>query len=292
MLLTTSWTLDLSFIGTLLVFALYKYATRNFKYWEKRGVHYEKPLPFIGSLGDVFFMRCTIGLWLKRLYDQVPGHNYFGIFVFDEPRLVIRSKELVKQILIKDFHNFDDRTFAAPNHNEFEKNWLFAIKNPDWKIVRSKMTPLFSSGRLKKMFHLMLNISEDMKKYLDQHIGNIELKSISCFYAVDVIAQCAFGIKPNSFEGDSEFYRMGRRVWAFNFRNGLVQIAYLFRQTWVNYFKINFLEESVEKYMLDVFMKTLSLRHGKVGAANDLIDIINELKQNEQFREDLHFGKD
>lgn len=48
---------------------------------------------------------------------------------------------------------------------------------------------------------------------------DIDCKDLTCRYANDVIASCAFGIKVNSqFEVDNEFFMMGKEtVSSFNF---------------------------------------------------------------------------
>jgi len=49
---------------------LYIYFMRNFNFWKKRGIPYEKPLPFVGNLKDAFLQKLDIGQNLKQIYDQ------------------------------------------------------------------------------------------------------------------------------------------------------------------------------------------------------------------------------
>ncbi|RZC37339.1 p450 domain containing protein, partial [Asbolus verrucosus] len=138
---------------------------------------------------------------------------FFGIFVFDTPHLIIRSPELIKTILVKDFNNFDDRNFAFAAHDPLVSSMLFANKNPEWKPVRAKMTPVFTSGKLKCMIPLINEIGETMNKYIEKNISNfsLEAKEICAKYSTDVIAKCAFAINANSFKSE-RFGMLGTKL--------------------------------------------------------------------------------
>ncbi|KAJ4429425.1 Cytochrome P450 6j1 [Periplaneta americana] len=86
---------------------------RNFNFWKKLGIPYLKPIPFVGNLKDTVLQKTNIGLFLKKVYDENQDKPYVGIFCFDQPCLVVMDLELVKNILIKDSHNFIDRVVRA-----------------------------------------------------------------------------------------------------------------------------------------------------------------------------------
>jgi cytochrome P450 family 6 len=108
-----SLTLCLISLITAIFIGFYFYFIRNFKFWQKLGVPYVKPVPFVGNLKDCVFLKTSIGEQLQRIYVENSDKPYVGIFSFDKPSLVIRDLELVKNVLVKDFHTFTDRTFSA-----------------------------------------------------------------------------------------------------------------------------------------------------------------------------------
>lgn len=288
----TTWQLTTFILGVTALIAFYKYMTRNFKYWENRGITYVQPKVIFGNIGELFFFKSQLGEWLKEIYDSAPDDSSIGIFVFDEPRLVVRSPELIKKILITDFQHFYDRTIAVPEHNDTESTWLFLVRNPKWKIIRAKMSPLFTSSRIKNMFKIVVDISNDLKSFIETRQGEFECKGLSSRYTMEAIAQCAFGIKPNNFRNtNAEFWRISKTLFDFDLRNGITQFIFFFRQKWVRTFKLNFHRPSKEKYLVNVFLEALEARKGKVSHVNDMIDIINELKGNEQFRTDMEYGE-
>ncbi|CAH1117888.1 unnamed protein product [Phaedon cochleariae] len=287
MLITSSWKIDLIILFVVSIFMLYKYSTRKFNYWKKRGVYHPKPIPFLGNIADVTFFRTNIGEWLKKIYDST-DEPFFGIFVFDEPHLIIKSPELIKQIMVKDFHNFNDRTVAQPEHNKMIQNLMFFQRNPEWKEARSKITPVFTSGKLKSMFTLIEPIGANLLSYLEKNEGELESKEVCAKFATDVIAKCFFGINAHCFDDDEAMFRkLGRTVFDFSWRNGIVQTAYFFRQKWVDTFKLDFVEKWVFDYFHEAFSKTMRARQESGAKNNDLVDILNAMKKNSEFGSDM-----
>jgi cytochrome P450 family 6 len=163
-LITPYWGLDGLIILTTLMIVAYLYMTRKFNYWKKRGVMEVTPTPFLGSFVD--FLKKSPGCFIKDLYSQAKGMPYIGFYILDKPFLLIRDRELVKNILVKDFNYFTDR-YASPGvQDRLAYASLFFIKNPAWKAVRTKLTPIFTSGKLKKMFELMQMCSDNLEEYL------------------------------------------------------------------------------------------------------------------------------
>jgi len=88
--------------------ALYLYFTQNFKFWQKLGIPYVKPTPFVSNLKECVFQKVNIGEHFQQIYEQHSDIAYVGIFSFDKPILLICDLELVKNILLKDFQYFID----------------------------------------------------------------------------------------------------------------------------------------------------------------------------------------
>ena len=52
--------LDYVFILGGLLVAIYFYLTKDFGYFEKRGIPYEKPYPLFGSMGKILFKKVDL----------------------------------------------------------------------------------------------------------------------------------------------------------------------------------------------------------------------------------------
>jgi cytochrome P450 family 6 len=156
MVILQSLTFYLISVITAIFIGLYFYVTRNFKFWQKLGIPYVKPTPFVGSLKECVLMKTTIGKQLQRIYNEHSDKPYVGIFSFDKPSLLIRDLELVKNILVKDFQNFMDRIFSIEDKFDplFGKN-LSMLKGQIWRHLRTNLSPVFTSRKMKMMFYLV-----------------------------------------------------------------------------------------------------------------------------------------
>lgn len=191
------------FISTVTVFFIYKHFTRNLDYWRNRNVSGPNPKPFIGNLWKLVTLKTTLGNLLKEFYDS-SEEPFIGIFTFGAPALVIRKPEIIKQILVNDFNYFQNRVIHAPSHNEIIKNLLFVQKNPEWKSSRSKLTPALSSGKIKKLFHIVNSVCDEMVNYIRLTSAKQETRDLSQRFTVEVTTQAFFGTRGQCFEEESE----------------------------------------------------------------------------------------
>ncbi|CAH1117985.1 unnamed protein product [Phaedon cochleariae] len=275
MVISTTW---LTILLIFLVFyLLYRYLIRNHNYWRKKGVPYEDPILLAGSLWDVFKGKRQIGKHLGHLYTKY-NTPYFGIHIMGKPYLVLRSPEIIKSVTIRDFNNFEDRTFACDKKADpMSGNSLFILRNPHWKNIRNKLTPIFTSGKLRLMFHIMKKCSKEMQGYLDRFDGDIlEIKEVSAKYMTDLVASCFFGFEANSFkEKDSEFRKVSRKIFDFNFYSVFSMFSYFFVPSFVSWFKLKLLDT---EYLEKVFLETLRYREETKMRRNDFVDLLLQLR--------------
>ncbi|CAG2175283.1 unnamed protein product, partial [Oppiella nova] len=111
--------------------------TQTFNYWTKRNLKGPKPYPFAGT-NLYTFIKCMplVELdWYKKTFNK------------SEPVLKVAKPELIKTILVKDFHLFSDRVYRPAPHEVLDKN-LIHSRGEDWKRLRSIMSPTFTSGKM------------------------------------------------------------------------------------------------------------------------------------------------
>lgn len=258
--------------------------TRKFKYWKNRGIKEIPPVPFIGNFWDSIFMKKSSGEFVKELYDQSKGLPYVGFFIFDKPSILIRDPELVKLFLVKDFNYFSDR-YASPDVNDrLGYANLFMMKNPGWKILRAKLTPIFTSGKLKKMFELMLEIGKDLDKYLESlNLGDeekdVEMKEICAKFTTDLIGTTAFGIRANSLSNpEADFRKYGRKIFEYDIKRGFEFMSIFFIPGIVKSTGANFFGKEVSNFLRATFWQVIDERIASGLKRNDLIDLLIELK--------------
>lgn len=280
-LAATSWLMtDILLIILIFLLAAYVYTTRNYNYWKLRGVPHKEAYPIVGSLWNVISGKSQIGKELGLLYRQFDG-PYFGIYALDKPYLVLRSPEIIKKILIKDFSVFSNRNFGQDfSSDSLTAHSLFILKNPDWKLLRAQLTPVFTAGKMKNMLPLMKQSGANLQEFIAKHTdGVIEMKEACVKYTTDLIASCAFGIEARSFETEiSEFRAVANRIFSFGLTRAVSLFFYFFAPKMVKLLKIKFVDDDSAHFLRSVFSTTIRQREELKINRNDFVDILLHVK--------------
>ena len=140
---------------------------------------------------------------------QKYGHVY-GVYCGLAPVLTISDVDLIKNVLIKDFHLFVNRRQFNIQHPQYCRN-LFFVESDDWKRIRSITSPAFTSGKLRKMLPLLKQSTDQLDAYLDTISKDkkaklsVNIKDVITGFTIDVIASTSFGIDTNSNGDRSKF---------------------------------------------------------------------------------------
>lgn len=139
------------FVALLIVlFTLaYFYAKRQYSYWDRKGF---KTLPEVsyvfGHFKNSFLQKEYFGSLFARLYRS-SDEPFIGAYSVLRPMLLIRDPKLIQSILIKDFSYFTDRgVHCNEDYDPMSVN-LVGLPGQKWKELRAKLSPTFTSGKLK-----------------------------------------------------------------------------------------------------------------------------------------------
>ncbi|XP_014482989.1 PREDICTED: cytochrome P450 6k1-like [Dinoponera quadriceps] len=292
---------NIFFILLALLVMLYLWGKRKHSYWERRGI---RSLPglhwFFGNFKDAVLMRKSSGMLIGDLHKQAADEDdVVGIYILHKPFLLVRNPELIKQMLIKDFHMFPNRHFSAQSTiDEIGSSSLFSISNPKWKHMRTKMSPVFTSGKLKNLFLLMVESAESMGAYLrdqfkgDSKVASFNVKETFYKYTTNVIASMAFGICINSFDTPTpEFYTNSVIAFQQNFLRSVRFFFLFFFPNIGKYFGLKMLGEQTN-YFRRVFWNSMDNRRFSKKKRGDLIDSLLQLKNEDATNEIFQFEGD
>jgi len=86
-----------------------------------------------------------------------------------------------------------------------------------WRNLRVKLTPTFTSGKMKMMYDAMYDTGIQLQGFLEKRTEvtpTIEMKETMAGFTTDVIASCAFGMEINALNNpESEFRVLGKKIF-------------------------------------------------------------------------------
>lgn len=262
-------------------FCIFKYCTRNKDYWRKRNVPGLPATPLIGNLWGLLSIKHNLGTILEKFYKYTEA-PYVGFFTFDEPALLVRDPELVKNILMKDFKNFQDRVIQAPSHNDTFRNFLFVQKNPEWKSSRLKLTPLFSSGNLKPMCQVIQEVCGQLVQFIETNDGVHETKDLAQRFATETITRTFLGIDGHCLDKkESDILANTQALFEYSVRNALVQSIYFFKSHLVHLFKLEFFQKRIEVFFRSVIFKRMKDLEAKEDSSKNYISFLDNSQPND-----------
>ncbi|KAG8248010.1 hypothetical protein J6590_049362 [Homalodisca vitripennis] len=175
------------------LYFLYWYITNNDDYWDKRGIVNLKK----GLFWGIFLGKKSQADGIREIYNQFSEEKYVGLFQFKRPVLMVRDPDLINKVLVKDFTHFQDRGNPTNKKDLFSKN-LAGLRGRIWRVLRYKLTPTFTTGKLRVMFEQISKSSENLVNKIEEVSSvNEEVNSSNLLFefTLDVIASCAFGVQ-------------------------------------------------------------------------------------------------
>jgi len=194
---------------------LYWFIHYVYSYWDRKGVVSAPPKYIFGNLKPVVKREKSFGITIYDLYNSTK-EPYLGLYLFHRPALLIRDVELVKNVLSKDFNYFHDRGVHCNEVRDPLSSNLFALPGKKWRNLRAKLTPTFTSGKIKNMFSTILDVGKKLDSAILEKAKNgeiLEIRNLVTCYSVDITASVIFGIEVDSInDPEHEFREVGRKL--------------------------------------------------------------------------------
>ncbi|CAG9806322.1 unnamed protein product [Chironomus riparius] len=177
---------------------IYFYVKKKYSYFEKNGVPYMQPSFPLGNLqgmGSKYHMFDV----MMNSYNKLKGKgNIAGFYNIFEPTYLVTDLEVLKEITVKDFNKFVNRGVFVNEENEPLTGHLFSIEDDRWRFIRNKLSPVFTSGKLKNMYSTISNLGGNLIKAIERKTKNgkipVDAKNVANRFTVDIISSVAFGM--------------------------------------------------------------------------------------------------
>uniref|UniRef100_A0A1B0EZ81 Uncharacterized protein n=1 Tax=Phlebotomus papatasi TaxID=29031 RepID=A0A1B0EZ81_PHLPP len=263
------------------VIIIYFYVKYAFSYWERNNVLYKKPIFPFGNFTPVFMSRQSFGEFLLEMYQSTTV-DFIGLYAMVRPIFFVRNLELCRNILVKDFHFFHDRGVYVDETVDPLSGHLFSLSGEKWKQLRAKLTPTFTSGKLKAMFQTLVDCANSLEKKLKaevDHNTEIEVRDLMARYTTNVIASVAFGIEVDSInEPNCSFRHYGKKAFAPTLKNAIRNALFLILPKIAKLIKLKTVESDYEKFIFSMVKQTIDHREKNNIQRKDFMQLLLQLR--------------
>ncbi|XP_044272841.1 cytochrome P450 9e2-like isoform X2 [Tribolium madens] len=255
-------------------------------YWRRRGVTQSKPVFLFGDIWPMVVRRYSAPELVDQFYKIDQNARYCGVYQFLLPGLVVRDPELIKQITVKDFDHFvDRRVFVKEDVDPVFGKSLLSLDGEKWRNMRSALSPVFTSSKMKYMFPSISTCGEEFAHYFlkqNKDLLELEMKESITKFTNDVIANTVFGFTCNSLENpNNEFYKMGDEVGNMtSMRTRIVFLMNTLAPKILSFFKISLFSPRVYTFFRQVIAENISSRKKHGITRPDMIDLLVKAKNN------------
>jgi cytochrome P450 family 6 len=289
-LIFESTLLDVGALVACLLAVAYIYFKISMSHWKEMKIPYIEPTFPFGNFRDLILLRKSTGHVFADLYKKLDGEKYGGTYMFTKPGFIFRDPDIIKNVLVKDFASFHDRGFFTDEELEPLSGHLFFLTGNRWRNLRVKLTPTFTSGKMKTMFQTLVDCGLELGSILEETASNqetVEIKDILARYSTDIISSCAFGIQCNCLKNpDAEFRQWGRKLFQSSFKTPIIGIVRTVLPSVVGVLKLRALDHNVSKYFQKMVQETVDYRETNSITRKDFMQLLIEIKNKGKLEEE------
>jgi len=252
-------------------------------YWKRLGFKQLNPQFFFGDAKRLLTFKSSLGEYYADVYEKYKNHKMIGVYLSYSPALVVTDPKIVQDIMIRDFSSFHDRPLPVDEVNDPLSGHLFNLPGQKWRDLRVKLSPTFTSGKLKGMLPVIRDCGKVLDEFLVRNVNSgvdvFEFRDLMARYNTNIISSVAFGIDNDCInDPDHIFRQMGIKIFEPNFKNGFrIALAAAFPQLMIK-LKIKSVDAEIEDFIFSVVKQTVEHREQKNFSRNDFMQMLIQLK--------------
>lgn len=273
---------DILALFAILSATLYFYVTlHKYSYWKRLGVKQISPTFPFGNFAAAFLQIDHIGLYLQDVYKKTK-EPFIGLYSGFKPMLLVNDPELIRLVFIKDFQNFQDRGMYIDEERDPLSGHLFSMNGEKWRNLRNKLSPTFTSGKLKAMFPTLVECGDSLLKFVDKYAEKgqtLEVRDILARYTTNIIASVAFGIDIDCITNENESFRKyGKKVFEPSFGNALRGLTAFIFPKLMPILNLKGVSQDVEDFILSMTRQSLEYREKNNITRKDFLQLMVQLR--------------
>ncbi|KAE8748379.1 Cytochrome P450 CYP6 [Frankliniella occidentalis] len=269
--------------------ALYVYMRRSLTYWQRRKVPVVTPTTLFGNYGPSILGKRSLSEVAQDIYNEHKDERYVGTYFMLTPLLQINDPDIIRSVFIKDFQDFNGRGMhSQPSYDPLSAH-LFILAGQPWRNMRVKLSPTFTTGKIKYMFDTISECANHLREHVDssvaagggRYVENV--RELVARFSTDIISSVAFGIESNSMKNpDSEFRQMGHRIFESCLDVNLRHLLLFFGGDVMKTFSIRCVPAAVHNFFTRIVDEMIDYREKNGVERADMLNLLIKLK-NEGF---------
>nr|CAD7201100.1 unnamed protein product [Timema douglasi] len=290
-IITDLWVLDsvVIIIGAF-VFVYVYFTAYVFTFWRRKRLPQFRPSFPFGNIKDVILQKTSMSQKFAEIYSQFKHQKVYGIYLMHRPALLVCDPDIIRDVLVKDFSHFHDRGIVVDEELDPLTAHLFSLGGQRWKQLRTKLTPTFTSGKMKMMFPVLTKCGEQLRALVAEHVAigdAVEIKDIVARYTTDVIASCAFGVHCHCLVNpDAEFRAWGRKIFHDSSLGGVKRLLFFALPSLAFRLKLRVFPKDVSDYFRLMVRDTVEYREENLVERNDFMQLLINLKNHDNVKVD------
>lgn len=266
----------------VLATAIYLFFKRKYSYWDNKGIETIPGLNYLfGHYGPMYLHQESLAELFQRLYRS-SNAPFSGMYGFLRRMLLIRDPEIIHTILIKDFSYFTDRGNEINEDYDPITGNLVNLPGHKWRTVRGKLTPTFTSGKLKSMFATLLDCGSSLQEYLEKLAAkgeSLDVTEITARHGTNVIASIFFGLDIDTVNNpDNDFRKYGSKIFETTTWNGFKRLSRFVAPQIIRLLRIKFADPGVENFFHQIVKENLEYREKNHVTRKDFFQLLVQLR--------------
>ena len=211
--------------------------------------------------------------------------------MFLSPVYLPIDPDIIKHIMQKDFQHFINHGVSLDEKIDPLNGHLFNLEDEKWKNMRIKLTPTFTSGKMKMMFQTLADCSIGLKDIMDESAANhspVDIKNILGRFTTDIIGSVAFGLECNSLKNpDAEFRKYGKKIFEVSTSERLKTLSLsILPKSVVRALNLKRTKPDVEQFFMKAIRDTVDYREKNNVYRKDFLHLLIQLKNRGSVEED------
>ncbi|ODM94324.1 Cytochrome P450 9e2 [Orchesella cincta] len=239
---------------------------------------------------DILLSRKGMSEWDTYAYKALGSEKFCGISQLGSSVILVKDMDLIKKVFIKDFDYFMDRREFFSEAEITVKKMLSVLEGEEWKNVRMTISPVFTSGKIRRMMSCFNEIGREwvenfMEKANNNPDGSVVIKVLDSVnqYTIDVISSAVFGMQSGTIKNPkSTFAVMADRLTNFTKWQLLKFAMATFLPNFVKILRLKLIDSQALEFFEGILDQGLKARmSGSTTKRNDFLQLLVEAKKGE-----------